>query len=127
MNKSFSLAAVLNVTTGRMLTEMDDIYKLLGHMTGDSPFTHQLPRFADECKPVLYEMFPELVQVEAKCDRLDKLINSMNSGEAAVKTWLRELSKLPELKESYDVPANCVNRHASVNPIVEMAAMLKGG
>lgn len=66
--KTFPLGVVLTVTTGRLLTKsksqndngIGDLYDILGHMTGDSPFTHQLGRFAAECKPWLYRWFPEI-------------------------------------------------------------------
>ncbi len=66
--KVFPLRVLLTVTTGRLLTQsrgprdngIGDLYELLGWMTNDEPFTHQLPRFADECKPWILQWFPEL-------------------------------------------------------------------
>ena len=87
MNRTFPLRVVLTVTTGRLLTEskaendngIGDMYDLLGHMTNDKPFTHQLGRFAEECKPWLYRWFPELQSVEADvvefCNKLTDLTN----------------------------------------------------
>ena len=79
--KTISTLAVVSVTTGRLLTRpkegekgngIEQMYELLGWMTEDSPFTHQLPRFAEECKPWLLRWFPELQeitdQIELKCD-----------------------------------------------------------
>lgn len=66
--KAFSVRTILSVTTGRLLTEsagpddngLGDMYRLLEWMTGESPFTHQLPRFGKECEPWLLGWFPEL-------------------------------------------------------------------
>jgi hypothetical protein len=74
MKKAFPTRAILSVTTGRLLTKspkpgdngIGDMYELLGWMTNDSPFTHQLGRFAEECKPWLLRWFPELATVEAE-------------------------------------------------------------
>lgn len=77
--KSFSTLAILSVTSGRLLTRPDgdgngigQMYDLLGYMTGEQPFTHQLPRFAEECKPHLANQFPELdaltSEIVRRCD-----------------------------------------------------------
>lgn len=80
--KQFELRTLLSVTTGRLLTKpkgdkdngIGDLYAILGWMTNDSPMTHQLPRFGDECKPWLLRWFPELEaltpDVIAFCDAL---------------------------------------------------------
>src|SRR5688572_14476801 len=77
--KTFPLRVVLTVTTGRLLTEpkgerdngISDVYQILGWMTNDEPFTHQLPRFCDECKPWLLRWFPELAAAESALQILD--------------------------------------------------------
>jgi hypothetical protein len=63
--KLFPLADILTVTTGRLLSRrhMDGLYDLLGFMTGDSLYTHQLPRAADACGPELLAQHPQLTGV----------------------------------------------------------------
>jgi hypothetical protein len=58
----FHLGDLLTVTSGRLLspTKMDGCYKILNYMTGESLFTHQLPRAAEVCKPILIKQFPWL-------------------------------------------------------------------
>jgi len=59
--KTFDVRVILSATTGRLVTKsqgpddngIGDLYELLGWMTDDSPFTHQIPRFMQECKPWL--------------------------------------------------------------------------
>lgn len=58
--KQFDLGAVLTVTTGVMLTTIEELYKILNHMTGDDLFTHQLPRASRACAPELLHQHPDL-------------------------------------------------------------------
>lgn len=60
--REFPLADILSVTTERLLSRrhMEGIYDILGYMTGESLFTHQLPRANDACKPVMLQQHPQL-------------------------------------------------------------------
>ncbi|MFD7996867.1 DUF7736 domain-containing protein [Streptomyces mexicanus] len=64
-HRAYPLADILSVTTGRLLSHrrMDGLYDLLGYMTGQSLFTHQLPRAADACGPALLAQHPQLADV----------------------------------------------------------------
>lgn len=120
--KTFDLGAVLSVTTERLLTDIGNLYGVLGWMTEDEPFTHQLPRFNDECKPWLLRWFPELAQADELIHMLDVEINA-DGAERGVKTWL---SKLVELgfKASYDVPRIPRDDHERKNPLQELVDMV---
>lgn len=61
--KMFPLEQVLTVTTGKLLCHIDDAYKLLDYLTGDTLFTHQLPRARDFCGPLILAQYPELAKV----------------------------------------------------------------
>ena len=50
MTKTFDLGTVLTVTTGRLLTDIGNLYEILNFMTGDDLMTHQLPRATEACK-----------------------------------------------------------------------------
>jgi hypothetical protein len=63
--KTFDLGTVLSVTTEKLLTNIGNLYDILGWMTEDEPFTHQLPRFNEECKPWLLRQYPQLSAVDA--------------------------------------------------------------
>lgn len=127
--KLFSVRTVLTVTTGRLLTKpseegsngIGDLYDLLGWMTMDSPFTHQLGRFADECKPILYRLFPELGAAEACLPELDKwLKTSPTCPEEGIRMWLTELRMMfPEIKLEYAIPQFPIE-HAIKDPIAEL-------
>jgi len=75
--KDFPTLAVLSITSGRLLTQprranngFDQIYEVLEWMTDDQPFTHQLGRFAEECKLVeeckqwIYQWHPEIIEAD---------------------------------------------------------------
>jgi hypothetical protein len=62
--RDFPLADVLSVTTGCMLSDhVDGLYRILNHLTGDSPVTHQLGRAAEACRPGVIEQHPQLAGV----------------------------------------------------------------
>jgi hypothetical protein len=42
---------------------MDGVYDILSYMTGESLFTHQLPRACDACRPALLKQHPQLSEV----------------------------------------------------------------
>lgn len=134
--KKFPLRTVLTVTTGRLLTErkgehdngIGDLYEILGHMTNDSPFTHTLGRFAEECKPHLLEWFPELKAVNACLGNLDKWIACDRTGTAqeGIKMWLAELKLMfPEIKKEYEIGQIPEKDHGVKNPIEELQSMMK--
>jgi hypothetical protein len=59
--RRFHVGDILSVITGRLVSArgMEGRYDILGYMTNDSPYTAQLGRFADECKPYLHQQFDE--------------------------------------------------------------------
>lgn len=124
----FPLRVLLTVTTGRLLTErkgphdngISDLYRLLFWMTNDQPFTHQLPRFAGECKPWLLRWFPEIGK--ANVAFLDELIR-VEGGEKGVEAWLEGLPALIGCKAEYDVPRIPADDHDKKHPVQELAEM----
>lgn len=104
--REFPLRVVLTITTGRLLTQpqgphdngISELYDILGHMTGDAPFSHQLGRFSQECAPWLLRWFPLLGEVNdgyllALDMRLDaaKVLPESKRGPAtvaAINDWL---------------------------------------
>ena len=131
MAKEFPTRTVLSVTTGRLLTQRSDtgngiesMYELLGYMTDDSPFTHQLGRFADECKPWLLRWFPKLADVNLT--RLDELLKSAPDGESGCEQWLYEEYTRLELPAHLPVEKIPRDDHEHKNPISELVEM-RGG
>lgn len=64
--RSFPLADVLSVTTPLLLSDrkMDGLTDLLNWMTGDDLEMWQLPRAADEARPVLVARYPFLADLQ---------------------------------------------------------------
>jgi hypothetical protein len=60
--RHFHLGDILSITHGRLVSprHMDGIYDILGFMTRDDLYTHQLPRAMKECKPWLLRQHPQL-------------------------------------------------------------------
>jgi len=110
--REFHVGDVLSITTGRLVSprHMDGIYDILDFMTGDSLFTHQLPRVSDECKPYLLEQFPELKGVDASG------VNTKNWKE-----WLDE--QVAKYGEKLVVKLIPKTAHTVKNPVEEMFEM----
>lgn len=142
ITKTFSARVLLTVTTGRLLTKskgdrnngIGDLYEILGWMTEDSPFTHQLGRFAEECKPWLLKWFPELEVAGSSKNiaRLDELCENAKARcenlESALEMWFKWMMEpgTAGLKESYEVQRIPLDNHESKSPIEELVEM-RGG
>lgn len=127
MEKTFDLRTILTVTTGRLLTKrkgpkdngIGDLYEILEHMTGEPPFTHTLPRFADECKPILLNDYPELEKVDVSI--LSEMIDELGA-ENGINNFLRMCTTRWGIKEQYCIGQ--VPKHVSRNPIQELEEMM---
>jgi hypothetical protein len=69
--REFHISDVLSVTTGKLVStrRMEGVYDILNYMTGDTLWTHQLPRANDECAPWLLRQHPALAEVDASAVR----------------------------------------------------------
>lgn len=137
--RRFDLGVLLTVTTGRLLTKRigpDDngigqLYDLLGWMTNDSPYSHQLSRFAAECRPWLLRWFPELdaAGTPPNLARLAQLIEDATHrrqpNEGAVAMWLSWLQERGtcDCKAGYDVRRIPQDDHEKTHPYDELVAM----
>ncbi len=63
--RAFDLGDILSVTTGILMSprRIDGIYDILNFLTGDSLFTHQLPRACRQCRPEVLRQHPQLADV----------------------------------------------------------------
>jgi hypothetical protein len=61
-SKAFHIGDILSISTGYLVSprHMEGVYDILNFMTGDTLFTHQLPRAANECRPWLARQHPQL-------------------------------------------------------------------
>lgn len=132
MSKQFPLAQILTITTGRLLCPIDGVYEILNHITGDSLFTHVLPRAGKFAKPILLEAYPELAAAgtDAAQTLLDEYvaIAKQHGGDRdkimeACATWIGEMKEQHGLKDSYEVQSHD-DSWMSLNPIEELQGMI---
>ncbi len=88
LSKSFTLDIVLTVTSGILLTPIDELYRILNYLTGEQLYTHQLPRASEFAKPHIFKKYPELKKVEipnvSTFEEVEAFINSLkNNGMLA--------------------------------------------
>jgi hypothetical protein len=62
--RRFSLGAVLSVISGRLLCELDELYQVLNFLTGQSIYTHQIPRAFRVCAPYVATQHPDLAVLD---------------------------------------------------------------
>lgn len=119
--KRFTLAQVLSITTGRLCCDMDGVYKILNHITGDELYTHVLPRAAKFAGPLLLSEFPEVGPANACLAKLDGWVaidRTVRKTECA-KMWIAELKLMfPAMDRQYDVPSHA-DAWLSLDPIQE--------
>lgn len=123
--KPFHIGDVLSITTGLLVSprHMQGVYEILNHMTGDNLFTHQLPRAANVCGPVLLSDHPWLKEMgedlKSKLDTVPK--DQPKDGairEALVSYVLKigcsDINVLPLKPEDW----------LSIDPLKELSAMV---
>ena len=112
--RTFHLGDILSITTGRLVSprHMDGIYDILNWMTGDSLFTHQLPRAMDECQGPLLAQHPDLAAAEVPEDF---------GGEGDVNRWLAE--QVADYGETREVAPLADDAHERIDPITELQQM----
>lgn len=122
--KSFPLADVLSITTGRLLSRrgMDAIYNILDYMSEEGLTTLQLPRVAEEARPVIIALYPQLSKENLKSD-LDALDAMKGAGAEAVYKWVDDLKG--RLGETFKIP-KLGDAHKKIDPITEAINMTNG-
>lgn len=134
--KTFPLRTVLTVTTGRLFTKgrrphdngISDLYEILGHMTNDSPMTHQLGQFGKECKSWLLRWFPELDSPELMAaledlpERMKATVGTHAKDVLADATFSDCVAK-GLCREEYEIDQIPHDDHDSKDPIDELVAM----
>lgn len=113
--KAFHLGDILTITTGRLVSpqHMEGVYGILNWMTGDSLFTHQLPRACDECQGPLLAQHPDLAAVTVPDD--------FGGDGEKVAAWLAE--QVERYGETRQVAPLAAEDHTRIDPVTEMRAM----
>lgn len=101
MSTKFSILECLNVSTGRLLTEMDDIYRVMGHVVDDPHITTiGLAACADQAKKGILSACPELIVPT------EEVLQRFKDGVDDIPTYLHEL-KAQYGHITVEVPAGC--------------------
>ncbi|RKD69019.1 hypothetical protein [Rhizobium sp. WW_1] len=110
--KSFPIDAVMSTITGVLVSEngIGCIYEMLNWMTGDSVFTHQIPRISREAVPVMLAIYPEM---QAAIDEA-KQVNGDNWREWLT-TWRQRYG------DEIAVPVMNIAEHERIDPLSELA------
>lgn len=114
--RSFHIGDVLSVTGDKLVSPrlIGGVYDILNFMTGDSLFTHQLPRACRECRPALLKQHPQLASVD----------DSGVTGETW-KAWLDE--QIARFGETLPVEPLAEHEHEFIDPVSELAEMVHPG
>ena len=118
--RTFHLGDVLSITTERLVSprHIDGVYDILGFMTGESLFTHQLPRAARECQGPLLAQHPDLAAIVPPETFGD---GSKDGAENAVNLWLAE--QVAVYGETREVAPLDAADHTRIDPITELRQM----
>ena len=108
--KEFPTADVLSTITGRLMAQIGGVYEVLNWMTGESVYTHQIPRISREAKPVIIALHPELAATVEEAEQ----VNGDNY-QLWLATW--EARYGPAIS----VPKFTAHTHESIDPLSELA------
>ena len=110
MTKDFSTIDVLSTVTGRLVGNIGGVYDVLNWMTGESLFTHQLPRVSREARPVLVDAHPALQQAIDEAEQVNP-----DNWQTWRDTWLDRYGP------TMSVPKFGEDHHERIDPMSELA------
>lgn len=102
----------MTLLTGRGLCSLDELYDALNYMTGESVFTHQIPRAIRECAEPIVRQHPELAGVDVP----------PLSGQGPVDAWLA--TQTPIYGEFLTLSPLSDADHTSIDPLTELGMMV---
>jgi hypothetical protein len=108
--KEFATVDVLSTITGRLMGDIGGVYEVLNWMTGESVFTHQLPRIGREATPVVVAAHPTLQQAVDEAEQ----VNQEN-----YKEWRQRWED--RYGPTIAVPKFGADTHESIDPMSELA------
>lgn len=107
--KALPTADVLGVVTGRLLGNIGGIYQVLDWMTGESVYTHQIPRICGEAAPVLLALHPQLAEAVIESERVNR-----DNAREWLATWTARYG------EAIAVPKLSADQHERIDPVSEL-------
>ena len=108
--RDFDISDVLSVTTGLLVStrHIDGVNDILGFMSGEELFTHQLPRVGNEAKPVILKQHPQLAE-----------ISSEGIGTENWQPWLAEMRA--KYGDTFTLSPMNIAEHERIDPLSEAA------
>lgn len=113
--RDFHIGDIISVTDGHLVspTHVSGVHALLDWMTGDTLFTHQLPRAAEECEPDLRRQHPDVAAIVFP--------DTVEHTEEGVYGWLAE--QVAIYGETRPVTPLAAADHTPIDPISELKMM----
>lgn len=112
--RAFDTLDVLSAITGRLVSprRIDGVYEVLNYMTGESLFTHQLPRVGEEARALMVQWQPMLAEAVKEAEQV-----TPDNWQQWARTWVKRYgTKLM-------VPRMTAEQHKSVGPMEELAQL----
>jgi hypothetical protein len=111
--RAFPTEAVLSTITDRLIGDIGGVYEVLNWMTGESVFTHQLPRIGREATPVIVGAHPELQQAVDEAEQV-----TPENWQEWRDRWIERYGA------TIDVPRFNIAQHERIDPRSELAEMV---
>lgn len=111
--KEFPTRDVLSTITGVLICDIGGVYEVLNWMTGESVYTHQIPRISREAQPVILALRPELKPTIAEAEQ----VTPDNYLEWRA-TWEERYG------QTIAVPKLTIAEHERIDPVSELADMV---
>ena len=114
--KEFHIGTVLSISHDILLSpdHMNGVQSILDFMTGDSLYTHQLPRASRECEPAILAQHPQLRDIT-----IPKIEPREDRGESASKEFLDSL--YPTYGEYLSISPLNPGDHTRIDPLLELS------
>jgi len=107
--KEFPTSAVLSTVTGRLMGDIGGVYEVLNWMTGESVFTHQIPRISREAQPVIVSMHPTLSEAISEAEQV-----TTDNWREWLTTWEDRYGPI------IAVPRLDLDQHERIDPLSEL-------
>lgn len=117
VEREFDIGDVLSVTTGVLLcsvsgtrrSPIEGVYDILNYMTGESLYTHQLPRVCKEAAPVILARYPQFAAI---------VVPEFASPEE-VPAFVEQLRR--DHGATFAIPRMTADEHEHIDPLSELA------
>ena len=110
--RAFPATDVLGAITGRLIGDIGGVYEVCNYMTGESVYTHQLPRICREAQPVIVALHPELQAAVEESEQITR-----ENWQTWRDLWIERYG--PEIA----VPRFDDADHERIDPLSELAQM----